>query len=109
MPTLASGSLRAPERLLRTERSQRRTLTLWLVTGALSLLYLETGIPKLVGIGPAVGGFRQLGFPDHFRVLIGALEVAGALGLLVPRLATWAAGGLGLLMLGAVGTHLATG
>jgi len=92
-----------------TERTRRRTLSLWLVSGALTLLYLETGIPKLVGVGPAFGGFCQLGFPDHFRVLIGALEVAGAIGLLVPRMATWAAGGLALLMLGALGTHLATG
>jgi putative oxidoreductase len=92
-----------------TERSARRTLTLWLISGALALLFLGAGLPKALGTGPAVEGFRQLGFSDHFRVLIGVLEVSGALGLLVPRLATWAAGGLAGLMVGAVCTHLATG
>lgn len=92
-----------------TERSQRHTLTLWLITGALALLYLGAGLPKALGMGPAVEGFRRLGFSDHFRVLIGVLEVSGALGLLIPRLTTWAASGLAGLMLGAVCTHLATG
>jgi len=92
-----------------TERSQRHTLTLWLISGALVLLYLGAGLPKALGMGPAVDGFRQLGFSDHFRVLIGVLEVSGALGLLIPRVATWAASGLAGLMLGAVCTHLATG
>ena len=38
--------------------------------------------------------------------LVGALEVAGAAGLLVPRLSALASACLSALMLGAIGTHL---
>jgi len=92
-----------------TERSRQQARMLWLVTGALALLYLGAGLPKALGVGPAVDGFRALGFSDEFRVLIGVLEVSGALGLLIPRLAAWSATGLAGLMVGALGTHLATG
>ncbi|MBA3768598.1 MAG: DoxX family protein, partial [Acidobacteria bacterium] len=55
---------------------------------------------------PMVGLFNTIGIGQWFRYLTGALEVAGALALLIPRLS--GAGALLLVgvMIGAVLTHL---
>ena len=81
----------------------------WIVTGLLVLEFAYAGGIKLVPGGPATAGFRRFGYSDEFRILIGVLEVAGAVGLMAPRLASWAAGGLAAIMLGAVYTHLSSG
>lgn len=52
--------------------------------------------------------FERYGLP-HLRVLVGALEVAGAIGLLVPSLDTYAASGLCLLMLAGIATRVRIG
>ena len=55
-------------------------------------------------------------FPEWFLRFIGVAEVAGALGMILPgllrifpRLTAYAAGGLALIMIGAVITTVATG
>lgn len=50
--------------------------------------------------------FAAIGAGQWLRLLVGALEVAGALGLLAPRLCGLAALGLSALMLGATATNL---
>lgn len=62
--------------------------------------------PKLLGEQYAVQTFTEIGAGQWFRYLIGALELAGAVGLLVPRLAGPAAVGLASLMVGAVLTQV---
>jgi len=81
----------------------------WVVTVLLAIEFLYAGGIKLVPGGPATGGFQRFGYSDEFRILIGVLELAGAVGLLVPRLASWAAAGLAAIMVGAVYTHLSSG
>jgi uncharacterized membrane protein YphA (DoxX/SURF4 family) len=53
--------------------------------------------------------FRVWGYPDHFYLVIGAIEVAGGLCLLVPRLAAYGAATLVLVMLGAGLTQVLRG
>ena len=48
--------------------------------------------------------FQSYGYPAWFQMFIGICEVCGAIGLLVPRLAFFAALGLLLIMLGALWT-----
>lgn len=50
--------------------------------------------------------FDEIGVGHWLRYLTGVLEIAGAVGLLIPRLCGLAALGLGGVMLGAVGTEL---
>lgn len=83
------------------------TLALWVASGLLALLYLAAGVPKILGLGDAPQNFEAWGYGGSFRVFIGLCEVAGAVGLLLPRLAAWAAAGLACIMLGAAYTHLA--
>ena len=81
-------------------------IALYVVSGLLTALYLFAGIPKLMGNAQAAEGFAKLGYSDAFRLFIGASEVAGGIGLWIPKLAFWAALGLAVIMVGAVYTHL---
>jgi uncharacterized membrane protein len=53
-----------------------------------------------------VGKFDKIGFGQWLRYVTGVLELAGALGMLVPRLSGLAASGLVGVMAGAVCTEL---
>lgn len=53
-----------------------------------------------------VAKFDEIGVGHWLRYLTGVLEIAGAIGLLIPRLSGLAALGLGGVMIGAVGTEL---
>lgn len=72
----------------------------------LAALFLVAGGGKLLGLDSAQQMFEDFGYSQDFRVVIGVLETAGALGLLIPRLAFWAALGLGGIMVGAIVTHI---
>ncbi len=50
--------------------------------------------------------FDDIGLGQWLRYLTGALEIAGAIGLLIPRLCGLAALGLAGVMVGAVATEL---
>jgi putative oxidoreductase len=86
-----------------------KKIAVWVVSVLLAAEYAFASIPKLMGQSEAVQGFRQAGFSDGFRLFIGAAELAGAIGLLVPRLRFWAASGLSIIMIGAVVTHVRAG
>jgi putative oxidoreductase len=49
---------------------------------------------------------KRLGLPPTFTIFIGVAEVAGALGIAFGVLTQWAALGLILIMLGAIGTKI---
>ncbi len=92
------------------------TVMLWIVQAVLALVFLGAGLSKLaqprkklVDTGMAV--FEH--FSDRSVKAIGALEVLGAVGLILPAvtgIAPWlvpvAAVGLGLVMIGAAVTHV---
>ena|SRR5579884_894585 len=99
----------APE--TRTEHvrpARRRTsrLILWAVQVVTAVAVLGAGTATVAGAAQPVAMFHQIGAGEWFRYLTGALEIAGALGLLVPRLAGLAAAALAALWLGALATHL---
>jgi putative oxidoreductase len=88
-------------------RSRGVTAGLWTLQTLLALAFVGgSGLPKLVGEGYAVQIFDDLGTGQWLRVVIGLLEVAGGIGLLVPRLAGLAATCLVALMVGATGAQL---
>ncbi len=89
--------------------SKAKTIAVWVVSVLLALEFAGSGITKLIGLDQPVQVFHHLGFGDSFRLFIGAAEVAGALGLLVPRLRFWAAAGLSIIMIGALVMHVRAG
>jgi len=50
--------------------------------------------------------FRSYGYPDHFYLVIGVLEVLGGVSLLIPKMTGYGAALLAVIMGGAYLTHL---
>jgi putative oxidoreductase len=67
----------------------------------LAALFGFAAIPKLAGAHSTVQMFAQIGAGQWLRYLVGAAELAGAIGLLIPGLAGPAAAGLAADMAGA--------
>lgn len=78
----------------------------WVASALVCALFLFAGVPKWMGAQQAVDGFRSFGFSDGFRIFIGLAETAGGIGVVIPRLAFWAACGLVPIMIGAIHTQL---
>jgi len=72
----------------------------------LAVAFVGIAAPKLLGDPTAVASFETIGFGQWFRYLTGACELAGAIGLLIPRLSGLAALGLVGVMVGATLTNL---
>lgn len=83
------------------------TIALWVTQVLLAAFFVgAAAIPKLTGNEVAVEMFGVIGLGQWFRYFVGAVELAGAIGLLIPRLCGLAAIGLVLTMVGAVATQL---
>ena len=80
-----------------------------IVQGLLGFVFLGSGGSKLVGNNEMVDDFDRYRYPEWFRVATGAVEVGGALGLLLgifrPALTPLAGLLLGATMTGALATH----
>jgi putative oxidoreductase len=80
--------------------------TLWVLQVVLGVFFIVASAgPKLLGEDNTVQSFEDMGAATWFRYFIGLVELAGGVGLLVPRLAGLAAAGLALLMVGAAITQ----
>ena len=87
--------------------SKPRTVSGWILAILLALAFLLAAVGKLSGAATPM--FEGWGYPAWFATLIGVLELAGAIGLIVPKTTRWAILGLTAIMLGAVYTHFAGG
>lgn len=88
----------------------------WIVSGLLAALFLMSGAMKVPATKASLAGNPRMGWAAPFPIglikFIGATEIAGAIGLILPRalnIAPWltpvAAVGLAITMLGAIITH----
>jgi putative oxidoreductase len=91
-----------------TTATRRRVLSiaLWVLQALLALQFAMAGLAKVGGDPAMVEMFAAIGIGQWFRYLVGALEIAGAIGVLIPRLSGLAALGLVCLMAGAILTNL---
>ena len=76
---------------------------------AMSVMFLPTAVFKLVNFFLAVQFFTKWGIPVWMMHFIGTAELAGVIGLLIPRTRLAAAFGLLLMMVGGLVTHLTFG
>lgn len=84
-----------------TRRPRAATVGLWVLQVLLAAVFVMAALPK-VGADPvAVAGFDLLGLGTVGMVVVGWLELAGAVALLVPRLCGLAAVCQVALMVGA--------
>jgi putative oxidoreductase len=80
----------------------------WVLTLLLAVVMVGPGSSKFTG-RTWERMFRQWGYPDGFYLVIGAIEVIGGVALLVPRLASYSAILLSLVMVGAAATQILRG
>ena len=78
----------------------------WIPAILLILVFTPQGLAKFSDTSGWAAAFRQWGYPDWFRMLIGALELSAALLLLLGRTAAFGAIIIIVVMLGAWATHL---
>ncbi|MEU4701794.1 DoxX family protein [Nonomuraea dietziae] len=71
-----------------------------------ALAFLMAAGTKFAAQADAVRSFDEIGFGRWFMYVIACVELAGAIGILIPRLAGPAALGLTALLTGAVVTQL---
>jgi uncharacterized membrane protein YphA (DoxX/SURF4 family) len=90
-----------------TNGGRAANLALWALQAILALQFAMAGLAKLGGDASMVEMFATIGIGQWFRYLVGALEIAGAVGVLIPRLSGLAALGLVCLMVGAAITNVA--
>lgn len=95
-------------------------VVLWILQGILALLFLFSGSTKLLQPKSKLAEDPRMGWTNDFSQqtikLIGAAEVLGALGLILPGitgiaeiLTPLAASGLTVIMIGATVTHIRRG
>jgi uncharacterized membrane protein YphA (DoxX/SURF4 family) len=89
--------------------TRNQSTLMWVLSVLLAALFVFAGVTKLIGVAEVVEGFERYGYPGWFRILIGLLELAGGIGLLIPKVALEVASFLIIVMLGAVFTELFLG
>ncbi len=72
-------------------------------------VFLMTGVAKLLGDSDMAANFARWGYPLWFMYVAGGMEVAGAVLAGIPQTRLTGALLLGIVMIGAVGTHLVSG
>jgi putative oxidoreductase len=88
------------------QAARATNVALWILQAVLAFQFAGGGLLKLTGSPEMVELFAAVGAGQWLRYMVGTLEVAGAVGLLVPRLPGLAALGLAGLMVGATTTNL---
>ncbi|NNF43671.1 MAG: DoxX family protein [Phycisphaerales bacterium] len=91
------------------KNARLRSVTAWVLAVIFGLLFLVAGLGKLTGGEAVAEMFSGWGYPLWFAKVIGVLEMAGGLALIIPRTTRYAVLGLSCIMLGAMYTHLANG
>jgi uncharacterized membrane protein YphA (DoxX/SURF4 family) len=91
-----------------TTRSRGRRYALAALQVVLAAVYVAAGLGKVTLDATVVTGFTAMGIGPAGIVTIGVLELLGAIGLLIPRIAGLAATAFVALMIGAVVITAAT-
>lgn len=72
----------------------------------LAAIFAASGVTKVLSLSFEVEAFTRWGYSMFLMYLTGALELTGAVGLVIPRLSALASFCLAGLMVGAVATHV---
>jgi uncharacterized membrane protein YphA (DoxX/SURF4 family) len=91
-----------------TARRRVGNAALWVLQVLAAAVFVFAALPKVTADPQAVAGFEALGLGTAGMYIIGVLELAGAVALLIPRLCGLAGLAFVALMVGAVITTAAT-
>jgi hypothetical protein len=90
-------------------RKLARTIGVWLVTLWLASLCLIVGTIKFTQADNWDRSFNRWGYATWFRPIVGVAELAAGVLVLAPPVAAYGALTMGVVMVGALGTHIVHG
>jgi uncharacterized membrane protein YphA (DoxX/SURF4 family) len=85
-----------------------RRVAVWVGAIFLAAVMAAAGVSKLHGVSARgwAQRFERWGYPPNAHYVVGVIEVLGAIGVLIPGSRRAASLTLGVLMVGAMGTHV---
>lgn len=86
-----------------------RSFKLWMAIAILATIFVLAALPKLLGVEMMADAFASWNYPVEFMYVVGLLELAGAMLILIPAAARFGFGILIFVMCGAIITHLMAG
>jgi uncharacterized membrane protein YphA (DoxX/SURF4 family) len=86
-----------------------KNIIIWILAGILALAFFGSGITKLLGADMQIKNFESWGYPLWLRFPIGLIEIAFAIGLVIPGYRKITIFGIFIWTLVAVITHLQAG
>ena len=86
-----------------------REAMLWVVTLFLMQAFVPSGYFKLLDNSGWAEAFAGWGYSESFRRAVGVAEIIAGLVILVPRVASYGAALMFMIMVGAIGTHFRFG
>ncbi|WP_372361797.1 DoxX family protein [Xanthomonas sp. NCPPB 1325] len=78
----------------------------WTLRLFAAVAFFAAGAAKLAGVPMMVEVFDHIGLGQWFRIVTGAIEIIGAIALLLPTTFAFSAGVLAAMMFVATGVHL---
>lgn len=84
----------------------QQPLKIRIVTYILALIFFASGMAKLFALPFEIAAFERWGYSMTFMYLVGVIEVAGGIVLLISRFSAIVSLALAAFMLGAIATHL---
>ena len=86
-----------------------KNIIIWILAGILALAFFGSGITKLLGADMQIKNFQSWGYPLWLRFPIGLIEMAFAIGLVIPGYRKITIYGIFIWTVVAVITHLQAG
>jgi putative oxidoreductase len=90
-------------------KAKTKNIIIWILAGILALAYFGSGFTKLIGVDMQIKNFESCGYPVWLRFPIGLIEIALAIGLLIPQYRRLTIYGIFIWTIVAVITHLQAG
>ena len=82
-----------------------RSIIAWILQVILTVIFIKPAFDKLRNLDGTLKMFGGLGLPAVLGAVVGAAELLGGIGLLIPRTVRPAAIGLIIIMIGALVMH----
>ena len=89
--------------------AKTKNIITWILAVILAFAFIGAGITKLVGVDTQIKNFESWGYPLWLRFPIGLIEIAFAIGLLIPGFRKITIYGIFIWTIVAVITHLQAG
>jgi uncharacterized membrane protein YphA (DoxX/SURF4 family) len=86
--------------------NKTKTVISWILRVLIALGFLLASVGKLTNNPQVIEMFENWGFPGGFHFLIGILELTLVVLVLIPKTLKIAIIGIGIILIGAIGTHL---